>query len=296
MPEHRAVWAALPYLLTSVVVGCAADEPFQPGLAGDPPLPIPQDSVDITAPAIFYHMPPSGAIGVGIGASVAVDFTEVLNANTVTTSSFTLTSPTGLLPGTIVVKDFSAEFKPDQLLIEFATEYSWTLTTALRDTAGHSFAANYTATFTTVLADGLYYYRITNQQIGDTLSLEIPSSGTSCVMASTAESASQWWRLIETATPGEYVMVSRATGAPRLLDGGDGMTPCYVGTQGQVAGPFDGQRWTLTPAGVPHYRLQNLDFGPARSLDLDASGAPIMAVTATVASQLWKLERLGRIN
>ena len=160
-------------------------------------------------------MPPSGAIGVGIGASVAVDFTEVLNANTVTTSSFTLTGPTGLLPGTIVVKDFSAEFKPDQLLIEFATEYSWTLTTDLRDTAGHSFAANYTATFTTVLADGLYYYRITNQQIGDTLSLEIPSSGTSCIMASTAESASQWWRLIETATPGEYVMVSRATGAPR---------------------------------------------------------------------------------
>jgi len=236
-------------------------------------------------------------VGVPITAAVAVAFTEDLDSSTVTVESFFLTGPSGRVQGTVAVKGNGASFDPIDPLTEFSTEYSWTLTTDIRDVAGNSLATEYTSSFTTVLADPDYHYRLTNRLLGDTLSLEvIASADGNCVMSNTRQAPGQSWRLMEVSQAGDYVLVNRSGGSPRLLDGGDGTNPCYVGPLGQTGPPRTSQLWTLTPEGVQFYRFQNRNFGNARSLDVPPSGVPVMAMTGTAGSQVWKLQRLGRIN
>jgi hypothetical protein len=286
-------------MLVIGLVACVSDQLVEPpnGPGGVAVPRDPADTTDTTAPAVSEHLPIDGETHVPITAAVAVAFTEDLDTNTVTTESFFLTGPSGRVRGTVVVRGSGATFNATDPLLEFSTEYTWTLTTDIRDEAGHSLAADYTASFTTVLADPSYYYRLTNQQIGDTVALSVmtPADST-CMMSNSGQSPGQSWRLIEHSETGEYVLVNRSGGSPQLLDGGDGVNPCHVGPSGQTGPPDAGQLWTLSPEGVPFYRFQTRDFGNFRSLDVDAAGAPVMAPTGDVRSQVWKLQRLGGIN
>jgi len=199
-------------------------------MAGQDGTPVPRDpsdTADTTAPTVLAQLPFAGEVGVPITAAVAVAFTENLDSNTVTVESFFLTGPSGRVQGTVVVKGNGTSFNPTDPLTEFSTEYTWTLTTDIRDVAGNSFAADYSASFTTVLADPGYNYRLTNRLLGDTLSLEvIASADSNCVMSNTRHAPGQSWRLMEVSQDGDYVLVNRSGGSPRLLDGGDGANPC----------------------------------------------------------------------
>ena len=295
----RTLSRGLTGMLAFALIACTSDHLVEPmtGRDGTAVPRVPSDTTDTTAPTVMAQLPLAGEVGVPITAAVAVAFTEDLDTNTVTVESFFLTGPSGPVQGTVAVKGNGATFNPTEQLKEFSTEYSWTLTTDIRDVAGNSFAADYTSSFTTVLADPDYLYRLTNQLLGDTHSLDVVASPDSnCVMSQTGQASGQSWRLIEVSQAGDYVLVNRAGASPQLLDGGDGVNPCHLGPLGQTGPPRTSQLWTLTLEGVPFYRFQNRNFGDARSLDVPPSGVPVMATTGNAGSQVWKLQRLGRIN
>ena len=105
-----------------------------------------------TTPRIISTDPVDHATTVPVNARVSATFSEGMDAASLTTSTFTVTSPASLLPlpgrlihahgGTIVV------FLPTDPLAMMTT-YTATITHAARSTAGVSLLADYVWTFTT---------------------------------------------------------------------------------------------------------------------------------------------------
>jgi methionine-rich copper-binding protein CopC len=109
--------------------------------------------VDLTAPTVSAISPVNGATNVSITSPVTVTFTENngMNASSINTDSFTVTSATGKEVGTMSYSSTTktATFTPGGGLA-FGTTYTVTLTSAVKDVAGNSLASTpYTWTFTT---------------------------------------------------------------------------------------------------------------------------------------------------
>jgi len=100
---------------------------------------------DITAPTVSSVSPLDGDIDVAVSTTVSVTFSEAMDADTITTSSFTLDSVSGSVSydsGT-----YTATFTPSADLDEDTT-YTATLSTAITDVAGNPLA-EYSWSFTT---------------------------------------------------------------------------------------------------------------------------------------------------
>jgi Ice-binding-like/Bacterial Ig-like domain len=98
---------------------------------------------------VIATFPANGANGVVINTTVSADFSSVMNASTINTTSFTLTGP-GAIPvaGAVSYTGTTAIFTP---LVALAadTPYIATVTTVSRDTSGIALAANFGWNFTT---------------------------------------------------------------------------------------------------------------------------------------------------
>jgi hypothetical protein len=111
-----------------------------------PPL-----EVDVTAPTVSSTVPAGSAVNVALGANVTVTFSEVMDADTITTDTFTLTGPgtTAVSGGvTLSVDGLTATFNPAADLAG-STLYTATITTGAEDLAGNALAAAHSWTFTT---------------------------------------------------------------------------------------------------------------------------------------------------
>jgi hypothetical protein len=179
-------------------------------------------------------------------------------------------------------------FTPAQLLTEFNTVYTVTVTTGLLSNYPKPGAQSVT-TFTTAFWDPAYYYRITNQSLGATQSLDTFSGSLQCIMSTPGQA---WYF---TTVSGGFTMKSAFQGEARVLEGGDGTGPCVLS-----APPIaTGQIWTV-PVAVAQfpntYRLQNVFFGANRSLDASVTiggvASPRMLATANTAAQAWSFTRL----
>ncbi len=109
--------------------------------------------VDLTAPSVSAISPANGATDVSVTAPVTVTFVEnnLMNASSINTDSFTVTSSTGKEVGTISYDAATkkATFTPGGGL-SYNTTYTVTLTADIKDEAGNSVASTpYTWTFTT---------------------------------------------------------------------------------------------------------------------------------------------------
>ncbi len=129
-------WCALTAVL--VASGCG-------GSTKTPPPPQ-------TAPTVTSVTPANGATGVATaGTTVTATFSEAMNQATITTSTFTLTGPSGAVSGTVTYSGDTATFTPSASL-DYGTQYTATITTGAASSGGTALAANYTWSFTTASA------------------------------------------------------------------------------------------------------------------------------------------------
>ncbi len=111
---------------------------------------------DLTPPTIIATTPAAGATGVALASPVTVTFSEPMTNATLTTASVTLVTTAGsvVVPGTVSVSGNTATYTPTANLAG-TTQYTATVTTAAKDAAGNSLAANVSWSFTTTAAPDL---------------------------------------------------------------------------------------------------------------------------------------------
>ena len=104
---------------------------------------------DTTAPTVTSTGPVNGATGQPNNRAATAIFSEVMNASTITGTTFTLTGP-GATPvaGVVTYSGVTATFTPNAPLTA-STLYTSTVTTGAKDLAGNPLAANYVWTWTT---------------------------------------------------------------------------------------------------------------------------------------------------
>lgn len=110
--------------------------------------------LDVTPPTVVSVSPLNGAIGVRVDSTPFVTFSEDMNPTTINAASITLTDQAGLpVPATVAydAQYFYATVTPTALL-QPSTNYTLTVTTAVRDRTGDNpLPAPYIASFTTGL-------------------------------------------------------------------------------------------------------------------------------------------------
>jgi hypothetical protein len=110
---------------------------------------------DTTPPTVNTTVPTSGASGVGIGSTITVTFSELMDTSTITGATFVLTGGGGGVTGTISFATSSgmtlATLTPSSPLA-YATTYTGTVTTGVEDLAGNPMGQNHVWTFTTEAA------------------------------------------------------------------------------------------------------------------------------------------------
>jgi len=102
-------------------------------------------------PEVISTFPASGAIGVAISVEVSATFNKDMNASTINTSTFTLSSAGGPVTGAVTYDSSSktATFKPSAALLEITT-YTATIAAGVKDTEGKPMETPYSWKFTTV--------------------------------------------------------------------------------------------------------------------------------------------------
>ncbi len=101
-------------------------------------------------PLVGYVDPADGATDVGIHELVYAGFRDAMNGATLNTNTFTLSGPSGHVPGTVTYDSEAREatFDPTTPLA-YATTYTARVTTGVRDATGERLPAATTWTFTT---------------------------------------------------------------------------------------------------------------------------------------------------
>lgn len=105
-------------------------------------------AADSSAPTVVSTDPSDGATNVALNKSISATFSEAMNPLTVNAGSFTLRRGAVTVAGTISLSDNIAVFDP-LLSLNADTVYTASISTAARDLAGNSLAANRVWTFTT---------------------------------------------------------------------------------------------------------------------------------------------------
>ncbi len=105
---------------------------------------------DFTAPTVIYTSPVNGAAGVNVSSDIAATFSEMMDASTLGTDTYSINNGSNNLGGVVSYRDKIITFTPNTNL-DFNTIYTATITTGARDIAGNPIASAYTWSFTTEL-------------------------------------------------------------------------------------------------------------------------------------------------
>jgi hypothetical protein len=103
---------------------------------------------DTTAPTVSSTIPANAATGVPINRQLVVVFSEAMNSNTITTTTFTLQQGTTTVTGTVSYVGVTAIFTPATALTT-NTVYTATITTGAKDVASNALASDFVWSFTT---------------------------------------------------------------------------------------------------------------------------------------------------
>lgn len=202
--------------------------------------------------SISSATPSSGSNSISIESTFAVTFSENINPATVTSGSVSLTKGGIAVSATRTVSGKVVTVTPTAFLDEFSTNYVLTVTTAVKSSVGNSLATNGTLAYTTVFWDPNYFYRITNQFGGGTVSLDTYSGGSyECFMGPTGGYTGQFWYFVPVG--GGYLMQNDFGGTGRALEGADTGTPCFLTGNGTV---FTGMVWNAIPSTGGSYMLR----------------------------------------
>jgi len=100
------------------------------------------------APTITSMSPQSGSTGVATNSSVTANFSEAMNNNSVTTSTFTVQGPSGPVSGTVTCAEGLATFNTTTPFASNTT-YTATISTAVTDVGGTHMVSAQSWSFTT---------------------------------------------------------------------------------------------------------------------------------------------------
>ena len=103
---------------------------------------------ETTAPTVNSTNPASDAIDVAINQKIAVTFSEVMKASTITKSTFLFKRGTKIVSGKVSYIGVTATFTPSKNL-KPNTKYTVTIKTKAKDLAGNKLASRYVWSFTT---------------------------------------------------------------------------------------------------------------------------------------------------
>lgn len=138
----------------TVTVGTGARDLAGNALAGVFTSTFATEVSDITPPIVTRTFPTNGATNVSAESSVTATFNELMNGTSLNTNSFTLTRTAGnvLVAGAVTydAATKTASFVPSVNLAG-TTNYTATVTTTARDTAGNVLAAPISFAFTTAV-------------------------------------------------------------------------------------------------------------------------------------------------
>lgn len=104
---------------------------------------------DVLRPTITSTDPANNAIGVVLNKVITATFSEAMNPTSINASSFLVRIGAVTIPGTVTYSGLIATFTPAAPL-QANTNYVANITTAVRDIAGNTLAANYLWNFTTL--------------------------------------------------------------------------------------------------------------------------------------------------
>jgi len=109
--------------------------------------------VDTTPPTVTSVSPEADATHVAVDTTVSVTFSDIMDASTITTSSFTLVTDSTPVSGSVSYNSstYTAALIPHTNL-GYSTTYTATLSTAITDAAGNPLASVYSWSFTTTSA------------------------------------------------------------------------------------------------------------------------------------------------
>lgn len=107
------------------------------------------EPADITAPVVNSTSPANEAVGVARNKVVAITFSELMDASTITASSLTLKQGSTVISGTVAYSANTATFTSTTIL-EAGLTYTATITTDAKDVAGNALAESIVWTFTTI--------------------------------------------------------------------------------------------------------------------------------------------------
>ena len=103
-----------------------------------------------TPPTVISTDPFSTATAVALNKHIAANFSETMDASTITTATFTLMQGTTFVSGTVSYAGTTATYVPSNILTQNTT-YTATITTGAKDLAGNSLVSNYVWSFTTLV-------------------------------------------------------------------------------------------------------------------------------------------------
>ena len=135
---------------------------------------------DVAPPTVIVASPPDGAYDIGTNSSFTVFFSEAMDSASISAATIflndSLNSP---VIGTVGYSNQLATFTPSTNL-QSSTQYTATVSTAVRDVAGNTLATPYTWTFTTAAAPDTTPPTVTSTS---------PTNGSTCVSTETRLSA-----------------------------------------------------------------------------------------------------------
>ncbi|MDQ7823259.1 MAG: Ig-like domain-containing protein [Candidatus Eremiobacteraeota bacterium] len=99
-------------------------------------------------PSVSSTTPPSGATGVSINTQISAFFTTTMDPSSFTTDTFTLTGPSGIVPGTVSVTGSTAVFTPGAALSPL-TSYTAKIFSSVKNSAGVAMGSDSAWSFTT---------------------------------------------------------------------------------------------------------------------------------------------------
>lgn len=105
-------------------------------------------TADTSAPTVVSSSPLDAATDVSLGGNLAVTFSESMDPQTVTTTTFTLKRGTTAVAGAVSYSGVTATFNPTAALAA-NTAFTATIATGAKDLAGNSMASAFSWTFTT---------------------------------------------------------------------------------------------------------------------------------------------------
>ncbi|MCP4693427.1 MAG: hypothetical protein GY859_35640 [Desulfobacterales bacterium] len=106
------------------------------------------EAPDLTPPVVSGTDPADLALDIPINTAISVTFSEVVDAATLTTASFTVNDGANDIPGAVVVMGATALFTPTAYL-ENSAVYTAQVAAGVTDLAGNALGADYTWSFTT---------------------------------------------------------------------------------------------------------------------------------------------------